>query len=217
VLARKVGIDGPRLGDPEDAAWSGAQAEAVQLAATPLELQPSAYLAASRRERPAARVDALRVRCLHNGAEVAFHLEWQDATREAALTDTNVFPDGAALLFPLRGDAPLMTMGSAEQPVAAWYWRADRPDHARANVSRGLGSTRVVDEASIATASSWRDGRWRLVFRRPFRVSGSEGEAIALAAGDTLKVAFAVWEGASGERGGLKSFSPSWHAVTLEG
>jgi hypothetical protein len=25
-----------------------------------------------------------------------------------------------------------------------------------------------------------------------------------------------VWEGGNGERGGLKSFSPGWHPVTLE-
>jgi DMSO reductase family type II enzyme heme b subunit len=216
VLAKRVSLDAAQLGDPDHAAWSGAAAESVQLAPTPLELQPSAYLAATRRERPVGVVQQLRVRSLHNGSDVAFHLEWQDPAREVALTDNDVFPDGAALLFPLRQDAPLMTMGSDEQPVAAWHWRADRPDHARANVSQGLGTTRVLDDASIATAASWRDGRWRLVFRRALRPSGATAETLPIGVGETLKVAFAVWEGGNGERGGLKSFSPSWHPVTLE-
>jgi DMSO reductase family type II enzyme heme b subunit len=216
VLAKKVSLDAAGLGDPDHAAWSGAEAHDVQLAPTPMELQPSAYLAATRRARPVGVVQHLRVRSLHNGSDVAFHLEWQDPARAVALSDNDVFPDGAALLFPLREDAPLMTMGSEDRPVAAWHWRADRPERARANVSEGLGTTRVLDDASIATAASWRDGRWRLVFRRALRPADATSESIPIGVGETLKVAFAVWEGGNGERGGLKSFSPSWHLVTLE-
>lgn len=216
MIAKRVSIDAAGLGDPDHAGWSQAEVETVQLAPTPTGLQPSAYLAAVQRPRPVGAVQQVQVRSLHNGSDVAFQLEWQDPGRETAVSDNTVFPDGAALLFPLREDAPLMTMGSETQPVAAWHWRADRPEHARSNVSQGLGTTRVVDEASIATASSWRDGRWRLVFRRALGPGSPRSEAIQIGVGDTLKVAFAVWEGGNGERGGLKSFSPSWHAVTLE-
>jgi DMSO reductase family type II enzyme heme b subunit len=216
VLARKTKIDAKALGDPDAAVWSDADAASVELAPTSLALQPSAYLAQTERDRPVGRVKQVHVRALHNGSEIAFHLEWEDSAREDTVADNDAFPDGAALLFPLREGAPLMTMGSEEKPVAAWHWRADRPTHARSNVAQGLGSTRIVDEDSIATAASWRDGRWRLVFRRPLRVSGAENEVIQIGVGDTLQVAFAVWEGGNGERGGLKSFSPGWHPLTLE-
>ena len=45
----------------------------------------------------------------------------------------------------------------------------------------------------------------------------AEAESIQLRVVEPFKVAFAVWEGSNGERGGIKSFSPSWHDVTLEG
>lgn len=216
MLARSLAVDAAKLGDPDDAAWSAAELETVALAPTPLGLQPSRYLAAAG-ERPVGRVTQVKVRALHNGRELAFHLEWEDAEGDTAPADNDVFPDGAALLFPLRGDAPLMTMGSPEKPVAAWHWRADHPEHARTQVAEGLGTTRVVDESAVATAASRQGGRWRLVFRRPLHVPDASGGALQIGVGDTLQVAFAVWEGANGERGGLKSFSPSWHAVTLEG
>jgi steroid C-25 hydroxylase gamma subunit len=216
VLARKTAIDLKTLDDPDAAAWSGADGASVELAPTPLALQPSAYLAKTERARPVGRVKQVRVRSLHDGSQIAFHLEWEDAAREDTIADNDAFPDAAALLFPLREDAPLMTMGSEEKPVAAWHWRADRPEHARCNVAQGLGTTRVVDEGSVATTASWREGRWRLVFRRPLRVPGAENEVIQIEVGDTLQVAFGVWEGGNGERGGLKSFSPGWHPVTLE-
>ena len=127
MLARKIKIDAKALGDPDAAVWSGADGASVDLAPTPLALQPSAYLAQTERARPVGRVKQVRVRSLHNGSEIAFHLEWEDSAREDTITDNDAFPDGAALLFPLRKDAPLMTMGSEEKPVAAWHWRADRP------------------------------------------------------------------------------------------
>lgn len=216
MLAKSLTIDSTKLGDPDGSVWSAAEVESVALAPTPLELQPSLYLAKGS-GRSFGRVTRVDVRALHNGRELAFHLEWEDANRDVAVGDNDVFPDGAALLFPLRGDAPLMTMGSPEKPVAAWHWRADRPERARCNVAEGLGTTRVVDEAAVATMASWHDGRWRVVFRRPLRVEGAGDGVIQIGVGDTLQVAFAVWEGSNGERGGLKSFSPSWHAVTLAG
>ncbi len=217
MLAKQVSIDAAALGDPDHAVWSGAASEEIQLAPTPLELQPSLYLSKGPRDRAYGRVRRLRVRALHNQKEIAFLLEWEDPRADLVPADDDVFPDGAALLFPLRGDAPLITMGSPDAPVAAWHWRADRPGHGRSNVAQGLGTTRVVDEQVIATNAAWSTGRWRLVLTRPLRVTAAEAESIQIRVGEPLKVAFAVWEGSNGERGGLKSFSPSWHEVTLEG
>ena len=113
MLARKTKIDAKALGDPDAAVWSDADAASVDLAPTPLALQPSAYLAQTERDRPVGRVKQVHVRALHNGSEIAFHLEWEDSAREDTITDNDAFPDGAALLFPLREGAPLMTMGKS--------------------------------------------------------------------------------------------------------
>ena len=51
---------------------------------------------------PSAR--ALSIRSIHNGKDIAFLLEWQDATINESLTP-GVFRDGVAVALPL-GDAP---------------------------------------------------------------------------------------------------------------
>jgi len=55
------------------------------------------------------------------------------------------------------------------------------------------------------------------VLSRPLAVANQKGETVQLAAGGSTKVAFAVWEGASGERAGIKAFSKQWRELTLEG
>ncbi len=216
MRARRVAPGGGDLGDPASALWSRAESERIALIATPLALQPSPYVKASREDRPFGRVREVEVRALHDGAQIAFLLEWEDPDRDAEPPGDERFPDGAALLFPLAKDAPLVTMGAEGKPVNAWHWRADRPEHARNNVAMGLGTTRVTADTSIATTARWDHGRWRVVFRRALATKAPPGDAIQMEVGETLPVAFAVWEGSNGERGGLKSFSPAWQAITLE-
>lgn len=217
MRARRVAPGGGDLGDPASALWSRAESERIALIATPLALQPSAYVKASREERPFGRVREVEVRALHDGSQIAFLLEWEDTDRDVDPPGDERFPDGAALLFPLAEGAPLVTMGAEGKPVNAWHWRADRPEHARNNVALGLGTTRVTPDASIGTVAHWDHGRWRVVFRRALRSSAPPEEAVQMKAGDVIQVAFAVWDGSNGERGGLKSFSPAWQEITLEG
>lgn len=203
--------------DPSAAAWSQADLVKVALIPTPLALQPSPYVKASRQERPFGRVREVEARALHDGEQIAFWLAWDDPDRDVDPPGDSRFPDGAALLFPLAAQAPLVTMGAEGKPVNAWFWRADRPDRARNNVATGLGTTRVTPDASIATSARWDHGRWRVVFRRTLASSAAADEAIRIKPGDSIPVAFAIWDGSNGERAGLKSFSPSWLTITLEG
>jgi DMSO reductase family type II enzyme heme b subunit len=108
-------------------------------------------------------------------------------------------------------------MGSEEAPVNAWFWRADQPDAARNVRARGIGTVEDTEKSRIAARSEWKDGTWRLVLSRPLAVADQKGETVQLAAGGSTKVAFAVWEGGSGERAGIKAFSKQWRELTLEG
>ena len=216
MLARKITVDAEAMRDPGSSVWRGARADHIALTGTPLGLQPSPYIIVSRADRPVGRIKELRVKVLHNGEEVAFCLDWTDPERNSEISDNTDFPDAVALLFPIKEDAPLITMGAEEQPVNAWYWRANRPDRARSNVAAGLGTSRVTDESAITTMARYSGDRWKIVFRRRLRVPAARDEAVQIEPGQPLKVAFAVWDGANGERGGLKSFSPSWHPVRFE-
>lgn len=217
MRVRRLAAGTADLLDPGSSLWSKAETGNFELIPTPLAMQPSAYVRASREQRPFGRVREVEVRVLHDGEHVAFLLAWDDPDRDVEPPGDERFPDGAALLFPLVGDAPLVTMGAEGRAVNAWHWRADRPERARNNVAAGLGTTRVTQDASIATSARWDHGRWRVVFRRTLASTAPAGEAVRMKPGDAVLVAFAVWDGSNGERGGLKSFSPAWHTITLEG
>lgn len=214
MLAKKVTAEAKVLLDPAASAWDSVPAETIAMGGTPLAQQPSRYIRTAWSDRPIGSVRSLTVRAGHNGKEAFFLLEWRDNTQNTDYVGRD-FPDGAGILFPLKEDAPLKTMGSESQPVNAWFWRADFEDGAKNITASGIGTVEESEKSSIAARAQWKDGTWRVVFARPLTVAGDQ--AVALEAGKSIKVAFAIWEGSSGERAGIKSFSKQWQELTLEG
>ncbi len=213
VTLSKVAAD--ELLRPDANVWLDSKSEQIDLTGVPASMQPTAFIANSWSNRTQGAVTSLRFGALHNGEVIALRLEWTDPSEDRGIDDNDRFPDGAAVLFPFKDDAPLITMGSSEQPVNTWHWRADRQGEARNNTAKGIGSTRVTKGAEIRTSARYHDGSWQLVFLRALRRSGVDS-TIQLAPGQTTRIAFAVWEGSNGERGGLKSFTPQWHELSIE-
>lgn len=81
--------------------------------------------------------------------------------------------------------------------------------------AKGFGSTTFRPKASqrVTAAGVWKDGRWTVVLRRPLEVTANEG--VALAAGETRSIAFALWDGEARDRNGQKLIS-IWHDLKLE-
>jgi len=204
--------------DPASAAWGAVGAETLALDATPLANQPSGYIKASRNEREIGKVRTLAVQAAHNGREIFFRLSWPDESHNTAITDNNVFPDGCGILMPLKGgDPPIDEMGSQDWPVNAWFWRADFDEDVAYNqVAHGLGTTLRSEVSPVQARGGWQQGTWAVVFRRALSVPQQTEEAAQLSAGVPVKVGFAVWEGANGERAGVKSFSKEWRELALE-
>lgn len=211
ITARNTGT--AALATPDAPLWQGVPAATITLMGTPVALQPSGFVVNTFREAKIGKVAQLACKAAHNGEELAIFLEWKDPEADDNLSDNNRFPDGAAVMFPLKGDATLMTMGSDEQPVNAWHWKANLPDRVANNIATGFGNTYVTKEVGIRAAARHSDGRWQLVLTRKIAFAGTN--SISLAPGVPLKIAFAVWEGSNGERAGLKSFSPEWHTLLL--
>jgi DMSO reductase family type II enzyme heme b subunit len=182
---------------------------------TPAENQNSRYVQLWAQERPYGKLGSLSVRSAHNGKDIAFLLEWADSTQNVNYLDGKS-PDGTGILFPLKGDAPLATMGSESQPVNAWFWRADLGEAAENLTATGLGALERAGDGQIAAGSKWEGGTWRVVLTRPLAAGGQTEHAVQLEAGKSVKVAFAVWDGDLGERAGLKSFSQGWLELELE-
>jgi DMSO reductase family type II enzyme heme b subunit len=222
MQCKRVTASGEQLLDPLAPQWSSLTAEPLKMDATPLANQPSEYIKASRDEKQIGKVRSLLVQSGHNGTDIFFRLSWEDAVENSQITDINVFVDGCGILMPLHGsasggaDPPIDEMGSKEAPVNAWFWRADFKDVPRNTIAHGLGTTQFTKSCAVRTRSVWHDGTWTVVFSRPLAVPDQPEETVQLAAGTSVKVGFAVWEGSNAERAGVKSFSKEWRELELE-
>ncbi len=216
MLAKRIAAASKNLLDPDAAEWQEAPLEVIATAPTPIANQPNDYLKISWENREFGVVKEVRVRVLHNGLRIFIRLEWDDATPNYRITEDTVFADGAAILFPLRGDADITTMGSVDQRVNAWYWRPDFDDQPKNVTGGGVGESQWLEAGSLSAKSRWADGVWRLVIGRPFAVPESADEAVPLEPGKKVKVGFAIWEGSVGERAGFKAFSQEWRELEIE-
>jgi DMSO reductase family type II enzyme heme b subunit len=215
MKAIELPLPGRTLLNPAGAHWQTVPAEDIDLGPAPLHAQPSRYVRTVLAGKTLGAVRSVSVRAAHNGETICFRLEWLDATRNADHGDGSVFPDAAAVLFPINGDAPLLSMGSPEAPVNAWFWRASLPEGTAQNlIAAGLGTVEPAAGAGLEARASWNDRRWTVVLARPLSVATRGGARMAV--GARLKTAFAVWDGASQERGGLKSVSARWLELSIE-
>jgi complex iron-sulfur molybdoenzyme family reductase subunit gamma len=72
-------------------------------------------------------------------------------------------------------------------------------------VAGGFGTLAVTDVGTLQGHGGYENGRWTVVFTRPFQPAGDLQPVFG--GGAPIDVAFAVWDGSRGERDGLKSVS----------
>lgn len=210
LTAFRTGASLDELLVPDGDAWTPYAGTDVDLAPTPLERQPSAYVQASWREREHGSLDHLHVRAACTDDVVALRLAWRQNEPRRAIDDTNVYADACAVLFPADGSqADLATMGSPEQPVVGWHWRAGTADPFAIRAC-GIGTVERSRGHGLRARSRWADGEWQVVLTCPRR-----GDAPRFL--PTIPVGFAVWAGSSDERAGLKAHTPSFLELTMEG
>ena len=181
---------------------------------------------------PDPSVKKVSLSAVSNGTDIAFLLEWEDATQDNTYGHSDRFTDQAAVMFPLKpaAEAPLITMGSENQVVNIWQWKAawqkdlssgknnnprrqdnlsatgtsvpqpDRESPVEDLNAEGFSTLTIQDEQDVQGRGVWRDNRWRVMLRRPLTVSDN---ADAQFDGPT-QMAVAVWNGANKERNGQK-------------
>jgi hypothetical protein len=101
--------------DASAAAWQSATALEVPLSAQNVA---KPFLLES-------KIKSVTVRALQNEAQVAFLVEWADATEDDSSVAIQDFRDAAALQFPLREGQPFFCMGQQGGNVNLWHWKAD--------------------------------------------------------------------------------------------
>ncbi|GAB4389316.1 MAG: hypothetical protein Kow0025_13960 [Thermodesulfovibrionales bacterium] len=83
-------------------------------------------------------------------------------------------------------------------------------------VARGFGSATDMDKSDgrgVEGGGIWQSGGWAVVMKRAM-AAGDKYDA-AFSEGGVTPVSFAVWNGADGQRGGVKAVS-TWYYVGLE-
>lgn len=213
MKAYRVDADDSRLLDPQSPEWDRITPSSFTLSPTPITAQPSMYVQAKWKEAPYGTTSALSAKAVHNDTRIYFHLSWPDQTHDDGIRDTDQFPDAAAVLFPVNDDAPLLSMGSPQQPVNAWYWRPDL-ETPYDIYAQGTGTTQRGVDPDLRGGGQHGDAGWSIVLGRSL-ASSNDGR-VTLTPGQTAKAAFAVWEGGNKERGGLKAVTLEWQPLEIE-
>lgn len=213
VKVRRVSTPDDALLNPAAPEWKNGDVSEIKLDATPIIAQPSKYIQEKWKAAEYGQTPHLSVRSVHDGERLYFHLSWPDDSENAGVRDTDQFVDAVAILFPVNDDAPLQSMGSPQAPVNAWYWRPDS-EHPLSITAQGTGTTRRNVDADLRSSSSYMHGAWNVVIRRTLATPTKE--YVQLSTGTTGKVAFAVWQGANQERGGLKAVTLEWEKLEIE-
>ncbi len=214
IVASKVSATKEELLKLDSPAWKGATEYKIEMAATPLANQPSPYIKATRDEKEIGKIQQVNVKAAHNGKEVFFRLNWKSENKNTEIGDLNVFPDGVAVLFPMKAenDTPIKEMGTKDDPTNAWYWRADFNNKPKNQIAKGLSTSLYTQDSSVFANSDYKNGEWTVVMGRAF---SAPEESIQLVAGTKKAIGIAAWEGNAGERGGVKAFSKEWRNLEL--
>jgi DMSO reductase family type II enzyme heme b subunit len=184
--------------------WDRAPRTHLVLNGTEARAQPSGYIRTAWAGRHVGAVRSLSAQAAHNRQCLFFRLEWADPSHNPDYGDGSVFPDAAAVLFPMNGSAPLQRMGSPAEGMQAWYWRANHAEFGEALAYHGFATETTQPGPPILTSARWSDGRWTLVIGAPVKAVLTSGV-----------VAFAVWEGGNQERAGLHSITPEWQELVV--
>jgi len=218
LIIKKVSVTKDELLDPKSRIWDVVKFLQVRLYPTPVGVISSDYV---RKNYPPGgdggygAVKEVELRGLHNGKEIVLAFRWKDDQKNTDITDV-AYPDGIAVIFPLKGSAPVSTMGSEKYPVNGWFWRGDLSDKPMNIVAMGTGTVETK-KYPLFSRSIWDKSYWNVTIGRTFAVSkGHEADNIILRSGSTAKIAVACWEGGNKERAGCKSYSMSWIDLVIE-
>jgi len=131
---------------------------------------------------------------------------WQTDIERGFVDVEDAYPNAVADLYPFE-DEEVFYPARAVGNVGAEASRQTAVDNLLAG---SFGTLTQAPDQVVQGAGDWRDGTWRVLFARDLTVDGDYSQ---FAEDDSTNVAFAVWDGASGERDGMKSVS---QFLTLE-
>ncbi|MEE8574102.1 MAG: ethylbenzene dehydrogenase-related protein, partial [Thermodesulfobacteriota bacterium] len=144
--------------------------------------------------------------------------------RSEKIAGGKVFSDAVAIEFPVAGsvsgEKPYFGEGDSLKEVNLWYWRSKGSSDGTEKVKlinvKGYSNSkgrrvRKAKEAGLTAVGEYEDGTWRVVMRHPLEAGSSD---VQFAEGDSVPVAFALWDGSNGEKGSAHTLT-TWHSLRL--
>lgn len=206
--------------DPLDDIWNRLPAYRLMLDPAP-PVHPSVQL----RYDPTTPPRALYITPARTSERLYLRLRWPDENRDDVIKHGR-FQDAAAVQFALGDTETSFVMGSGpDAPVNIWYWAAD-DDRVESLGAGGPGSSTRLDRQPVSGGGQYiagdgsGAGQWVVVMSRAIGpVDSGQGERGHQVTFDRAEVpaAFALWQGANGERDGFKSVSLGWIQLQLAG
>ena len=175
--------------------------DSISLIAAPTALSPGGYVSKAYAERAVPQTPVAELEAVKLGDRWRLRVLWSCAEPVRELgEDVDRFVDAAAVLAPGSADAPWVSMGAPGKAVEGALWRADRAGLLGVR-AEGLGTVeRSAAREGWRAVSEWKAGRWSVDFEL-------QGWPVL---DDRRRLAIAIWQGARGDSGGLKSVSPGW-------
>ena len=215
--------------DPNDPFWT----DSDRIKPISIELGPQMI---TNPKWPDPSTKSVKLSAVQNNSEIALLLEWDDATLENKIEVSATHTDQAAIMFPLSPDkeVPLITMGSENEIVNIWQWRAiwekslntksrssdrnlkmstfgnDHPSSVEDLTAAGYSTLTAQEEQDVLGLGKWQDKTWRVVFKRALVNSDNADIQFKY----PIAMAIAVWNGGNGERNGQKGIS-NWILLRL--
>ncbi len=185
------------LSGPQGDAWSDIETVAIPLSSAPSGLPNAGDV----------DTDSVTVQAARTDSTLYVRLEWADPTMNDSITASTEFADGVAVQVPAEtGTHPGIALGSQDTMVNVWYWSAT--GDTQEIIAGGPGTITTMD-GTVSTTSEYSDGSWTVVFARDLTVDGENRAQIEMQ--HDVDTAFAVWNGANGERSGHHAVSDWYH------
>lgn len=127
--------------------------------------------------------------------------DWQRDIDEGFVSIGQLYPGAHIDAYPFRDENVFYPGRAAGNPFSETV----RFSPVENLMAAGFGTLQHVPDQPVTGVGRWKDGRWRVLFARD--LTPPSLDEVRFAPGDSTNVAFAVWDGANGERDGQKSVS----------
>jgi DMSO reductase family type II enzyme heme b subunit len=163
-------------------------------------------------------IDAVTVKALHNDAEVALLLVWDDRTASKADAAASTYDDAFVVQWPVKlsegPEKPYFLYGDTSRPVYLWQWKASEGFTELNATGFGTQSPQPKESQSLKGAVVYQHGQYKMVLRRTLTTDNKDGD-LQFEEGKFIPIAFSAWDGSNGETDNKRAIS-AWYFLYLE-